>query len=90
MLHPVISTVLATFVAKKKSKHSPPHLENDSPRSVNNFGTCIFRKIPGTRSQASTHKDMAAFIGRYGQNIPTTSSGTVITHFTCRATTQYS
>jgi len=46
--------------------------------------------MSGDWSQASINTDMAAFIGRYVWDIPTTSSGTVTTDFIYRATTEYS
>jgi len=42
-----------------------------------------------TGSRESINKDMAACIGRYVQDIPSTSSGTVTTYFIYTATTKY-
>jgi len=66
-----------------------PHPENDRQWSVNNFWSCIFGNMSGAWVQASIKMDMAAFIGRYVQDIPATASRIVTTYYIYRATTKY-
>ena len=46
--------------------------------------------MSGASSETSIKMDMEAFIGRYVQDIPATSSGKVPTDFIYTATTKYS
>jgi len=88
--HGVVSTYWPSWFAKWAYSRPLPHHEIERQLSVNNFWSCIFGNISGAWSQVSIQKDMAALIGRYVQDIPTTLSGTVTTYFIYRATTKYS
>jgi hypothetical protein len=77
------------LLQEEKAKCSLPHRKNEREQSVNDFWSSIFGNMSGVRLQASINMEMAALRGRYVQDIPTTSSGTVITHFMYVVTTQY-